>query len=771
MGYRQDVSSDVRAAAHLALAKWWRLQDDVGEAHRCIQLSRSAGSMPDEDGADERDALEVDVLNLLARPVDAIEVLRASGLHRRSGSDYGLRLANCLKEEEESVSGSVKRLTAISAIYATSGLAPLRLRDEKAPLTMENLSAHSEPASAVAPCLVSVIVPAYNAGEWIDTAIRSLRDQTWTDIEILVVDDGSQDATSEIARDHALNDSRVRVLEVAHRRGAYAARNYGLSQASGDLITVHDADDWSHPEKIERQALAILRRKSSYASESSWARASTDLRFLPHLRRSQVEICYANMSSLMFRRTVFERLGEWHEVQTGADSEFRRRFIRIYGEKALVSVLPETPLAFGRVHSTSLTQSELVGMRSHFYRNGARRLYLESVRNWHESSDLIEHLPLRNPSGRKGPHVPYLLRTNKSHPEEGRFDVVQFSDFALPGGTTASNVAEMSAQFVAGLKTGIAHSRRYDWQQMSAINSKVWEAVARNEADILSVGYTAECSLLTVRFPPAFEMLMERLPEVRPQNIAVIMNQTPRVLSESKSAPTYDIERVDASLRARFGSSVTWFPIGPAVRDEVETAHSAEISSISWSHHDWVNIIDLASWIRPERRSDNGIIRIGRHSRDIPVKWPEKRTELLWAYPDAKDIEIHVLGGVQTPRETLGELPSRWSHHQFDELSPREFLHGIDVFVYFTHSRWIEAFGRAPLEALAVGVPVITSENFRQLFGDAAIYAHPRDVQDTVRQLMSDPERYERQVRRGHDLVTQRFSPESHIRRISEYLD
>jgi succinoglycan biosynthesis protein ExoO len=103
--------------------------------------------------------------------------------------------------------------------------------------------------SSVAPDRVSVIMPARNAAPFIDAALRSVRDQSVSDLEILVIDDGSSDATPQIVERHAREDDRVRLLRGAGR-GPAAARNIGLSQAQGAWAAVVDADDLILPDRM-----------------------------------------------------------------------------------------------------------------------------------------------------------------------------------------------------------------------------------------------------------------------------------------------------------------------------------------------------------------------------------------------------------------------------------------------------------------------------------------------------------------------------------------
>ena len=98
--------------------------------------------------------------------------------------------------------------------------------------------------------LVSVLVAAYNAAPWLAETIDSVVQQTWENIELIVVDDGSEDDTLAIAK--ACELSSIKVIH-QENRGASAARNRALSLAQGDFIQYLDADDLLSPEKIERQ--------------------------------------------------------------------------------------------------------------------------------------------------------------------------------------------------------------------------------------------------------------------------------------------------------------------------------------------------------------------------------------------------------------------------------------------------------------------------------------------------------------------------------------
>lgn len=100
--------------------------------------------------------------------------------------------------------------------------------------------------------LVSVVIPAHNAGRVVEATLRSVQAQTWTEFEALVIDDGSTDATAAVVRQFAEQDTRFCLLSRDHA-GVSQARNAGLARARGEWIAFLDADDVWVPEKLERQ--------------------------------------------------------------------------------------------------------------------------------------------------------------------------------------------------------------------------------------------------------------------------------------------------------------------------------------------------------------------------------------------------------------------------------------------------------------------------------------------------------------------------------------
>ncbi|MFQ6803468.1 MAG: glycosyltransferase family 2 protein [Lachnospiraceae bacterium] len=91
--------------------------------------------------------------------------------------------------------------------------------------------------------LISVIVPVYNVKEYLEECIRSIINQTYEDLEIILVDDGSTDGSSEICDEYAARDKRIRIIH-KENGGLSSARNVGINHANGLYISFVDSDDW-----------------------------------------------------------------------------------------------------------------------------------------------------------------------------------------------------------------------------------------------------------------------------------------------------------------------------------------------------------------------------------------------------------------------------------------------------------------------------------------------------------------------------------------------
>lgn len=202
---------------------------------------------------------------------------------------------------------------------------------------------------------VSVVIPCFNHGRFLAGALDSVLGQTRRPEEVVVVDDGSEDDSREVARSYG---SRVRLLQRAHG-GAGAARNAGASETTGDVIAFLDADDAWAPTKLEKQ-VALLEHRREAAGSFTWTQAMdrsgrmreryepSDQDLLARLLR-RGNVLFGAASTAVVRRTAFDGTqGFDPELQYCEDWDL---WIRIVARAPLL-VVPEV-LAFHRVSTGS----------------------------------------------------------------------------------------------------------------------------------------------------------------------------------------------------------------------------------------------------------------------------------------------------------------------------------------------------------------------------------------------------------------------------------
>lgn len=754
-------NSNQRQAASWELAVWNANKHSKDGAQACLEwltIHENCGNLSDTE-KDFAAILAAESQNLLQRPDTAKDILMKR-LDEKPTLDIYLALSH--------YSGSIEEKKYLINIgYNAYGLSTIYFNINKSTQLYDqiqceiNSPTHNKNAKKRK---VSIIIPSFNAECTLETTINSLLNQTWKNIEIIIADDCSTDNTYQIAKKIAKYDNRVKFVQTENNGGPYIARNLALNVSDGEFITCNDSDDWSHPQKIEIQVSHLMANPDIKANTSPQARATNSLLFFR--RGNPGFYIQPNMSSLMFHRKLISKIGYWDSVRFAADSEYTRRIRHYFGKDAIYN-LATAPMSFQRQTDDCLTSDKCLGY--HGYKMGARKTYEDFHRNFHlQNKKIYIDFPLQK---RLFP-IPNPLRPKRLTENEYKFDVIIVSDFRLPGGTTMSNAEEIKAQYALGLRTGIVQMSRYDMNPQRTFNPCILKLVESGQAHILVYGETASCDLLILRLPWILQEKQQYIPNIQAKEIKVIVNQPPKRDYSKHSKNLYHIPRCSDHLYEYFGMRGMWHPIGPLVRKALLEHHADEIKSISLSNKNWHNIINVDEWSRKRLPYPHNKIRICRHSRDQYVKWPDNRKDLLSIYPQSEMFEIHVLGGATTPKQILGgNLPNNWSVTDFGNKDPQSFLADKDVFVYYTHPKWIESFGRVIIEAMAVGLPVFLPPEYEKLFNNAAVYAKPKDVAQKILAIMADKSAYRKQVQLALEYVKKHFGYNEHARRIKQALN
>ncbi|MEZ8833789.1 glycosyltransferase family 2 protein [Vibrio cyclitrophicus] len=213
---------------------------------------------------------------------------------------------------------------------------------------------------------VSIIMPAYNAGKFISESINSVLSQTYTDWQLIIIDDNSSDDTYEIVRNYLKKDSRICLLKnESDKKGAYQARNIGLESATGRYIAFLDSDDLWLPEKLKIQIDAMV-RSASVASHSSYIRIDEVGAQLGKVNVNKLVTYKDQLKSNRIPNLtgIYDRSLVGVVMQRNIGHEDYDMWLRIL--KCSSSIGITEPLALYRVVSGSLSSNKLKAMSWHY---------------------------------------------------------------------------------------------------------------------------------------------------------------------------------------------------------------------------------------------------------------------------------------------------------------------------------------------------------------------------------------------------------------------
>ena len=176
--------------------------------------------------------------------------------------------------------------------------------------------------------LVSIIMPCFNAESLIEKALESILKQSYENWELLIIDDGSTDDTAKIIKKFSSENSKIKFYSNTNNCGVAYSRNIGLYFASGDFITFHDADDISHPQRIEYLLYELLNNNKKQIVVSKYIRVNKEQKQLIVNGKKKLN----HISGMMFREIVKEKLGFFKETNISEDSEYHERILAVYGK-------------------------------------------------------------------------------------------------------------------------------------------------------------------------------------------------------------------------------------------------------------------------------------------------------------------------------------------------------------------------------------------------------------------------------------------------------
>ena len=205
---------------------------------------------------------------------------------------------------------------------------------------------------------VTVFIPVYNREQYVGEAIESILAQTFSDFEILLVDDGSTDSSVDTIRSYT--DPRIRLICNEKNLGIPKTRNKGVEQARGEYMAMLDSDDQAYPDRLKKQ-VAFLDTRPEYAQVGSWCQMmDAQGHTLNKVKRQPVlpdDIhaqflfrCAMSNRSIMARTAILQTYGYRNDFPRCQDYELHVRLAKKYK----LGNIPEC-LVYGRIHPEQIT--------------------------------------------------------------------------------------------------------------------------------------------------------------------------------------------------------------------------------------------------------------------------------------------------------------------------------------------------------------------------------------------------------------------------------
>ncbi|WP_419390222.1 glycosyltransferase family 2 protein [Demequina sp. SO4-13] len=581
----------------------------------------------------------------------------------------------------------------------------------------DRLEARSERAVTDGP-LVSVIMPTHRRGREIVTAVRSILRQTWKNLELVIVDDASGPEFDARLEQVAALDSRVRLIRLDRNVGAYGARNVALGSVRGEYVTFQDDDDWSHPERIERQVLPLIGDSGLCSTISQSARVTDHMVF----RYRGQRILRPNASSLMFRSADLGAVGFFDATRKAGDTEHAMRLAAMTGCTHVD--IPDV-LALVRLTGGSLSRTDFgVG-----WRHPSRSEYREAFEYFHERLATGRARVPGASGARVFPAPRRFLSAEQLKDRPTRYDVVVARDWRTVdhGGDLAATVLRCAKN--SGMTVGIVHipDPRQPGTWATPIAPELRSLIHDGVVDRLLLTDEVEVDSLLIEDPALLQVAERSRWSMDVERVVFVPVDVP---VESGTPSAWSVDAVTALANEDVGTArVEWIGGDDASR-RTRLMASAQIGPVRDGE-------GRAGRLTPPALRPGGLV-VGTVG-GLPDVEPAVESSAL---------DVRVLMDPKDEQPTDGAFSTSLVYRRGD-IGFRVFINQLDFYLLGDPKASGIASRATAVRAAALGRVVIADPECEPDLGAAALY-RPRDqVAGAIAELAANRGAYDEQVGRA----------------------
>ncbi|SEE98681.1 CDP-glycerol glycerophosphotransferase, TagB/SpsB family [Ruania alba] len=533
--------------------------------------------------------------------------------------------------------------------------------------------------------------------------------------------------------------------------GTYIARNTAFDMANGEFVTCQDADDWSHPRRIERQVTALLDNPKAAASRSYCFRVREDLGF----QRPGYPTSQENAVSLMVRRDLaLATIGYFDTARKGADTEYRKRLELATGQRTIDLT---APLSMYRMGSGSLSRADFTPGWHHV----SRFIYRGAYDRWHRWRAATGDFYLPRFQEEREFALPQRFQIDQaaiadSPPE---YDVVVLSDWRQIEASQQALLTEIEALIAHGYRVGVTHRESFDRMRVrrEPLDGQLLDLINAGTVDFVALDQSASASLLIVGSPELMQFAPADPSTVDIDRVLVVADRAPGAGDESIYRP----EQVDGEIHRVFGRAPTWC----ARSATVAAVLSAQLPSERVHTEPLAGIVDLGSGsgARTSCRSARPVL--GARLAATPSAAATDR--LLACLPDDDSVEVRIYS--EQPPD-LAHAPIQWIWMSTAETVAEQFLDEIDFYVDVGVGAEADQFDPEIAHAIARGCIALLPPEREATFGDAARYGRPEELRELSAQLCADPQAFALQSEQGVRRIEERHGRSTYLTQVSELI-